>query len=154
MIKFVKVRRLKLNSDKMVRAIENSLTGAAHAAKIDFDVTTQTWKNRPQFTIQTFPGRRIVSTDDLIYKFVDAGTKPHEINPVRAPFLIFQGNYQAKTTPRVIASNPGGASGPTIMTIHVDHPGTEARNFAETIKEKWDRELPEIMQRAIDAEMQ
>lgn len=154
MMKFIKVRRLKLDSNRITRAVENALTGAARAAKIDFDVTTQTWKNRPTFTIQTFPGRRIISTDDLIYKFVDAGTKPHEINPVRAPFLIFQGNYQAKTTPRVIASRSGGASGPTIMTTHVEHPGTEARNFAETIKEKWDRELPEIIQRAIDAEMQ
>src|SRR3990172_10360093 len=90
MIKFVKVRRLKLNSDKMVRAIENALTGAAHAAKIDFDVTTRSWKNRPQFTIQTFPGRRIVSTDNPIYLFIDKGTKRHPIDAVRSPFLIFQ----------------------------------------------------------------
>lgn len=155
MIKFIKVRRLKLNGPSMVKAIENALTGAAMDCKIDFDVTTQTWKNRPAFTVQVLPGRRVISTDSDIYHFVDAGTKPHDIRPVNAPFLAFQGGqYQAKTTPRVIGSRDGGPSGPVVFSMGVHHPGTEARDFTKVIKEKWDKELPEILQRAIDAEMQ
>lgn len=152
-LKFIKLRRKMISGDRIAKAIENALTGAAYDAKADFEVTTQTFDHKPEFVIESSPGHRKVFTDDEIYGMLDRGTRPHPIDPVHAPFLAFSGGHQAKTTPRVIASRPGGSSGPTVYTTHVNHPGTEPREFAKTIKEKWDRELPDIMQRAIDSEM-
>ena len=43
--------------------------------------------------------------------------------------------------------------GKTIVTKIVHHPGTQARKFAETINDKWDKEWPRQIARAIKAVM-
>jgi hypothetical protein len=136
------------------KAIVNAMNGAAKAAKVDFDVTTQTWNNRPVFTIVApTPFERQVMTDNEIYGYVDEGTKPHIIVPrTKKALAFFAGGYKAKTRVRVIGSKAGG-SPPGINTIVpiVHHPGTDAREFSQAIEEKWNDRLPEILQRAIDA---
>lgn len=147
------------NTDELQRVIRNTLTETAKAVKVDFGATVRTWINKPTFRtkwVNNGWGREI-STDSEIYGFVDFGTKPHPITPKRAPMLRFQwggpGSYKPKTLTRQILSQQGGSTGPIVVALKVDHPGTEAREFSETIAEKWDEELPVQMQRAIDAEV-
>jgi hypothetical protein len=126
---------------QMPTLIREAMLDVAGEAKTDFEKTVETWKNKPKFRIDERSRSYTVATDDEVYHFVDKGTKPHPIDPVNASMLAFRGGYQAKTTPRVIASRSGGASGPVIYTSHVDHPGTKARNFSKLIHEKWQKKV-------------
>lgn len=128
--------------DKIVRAVENALNGAALSAKADFGVVTQTWKTKPTFTIEKEPGYRAIMTDDPIFKFVDEGTA------IR--YAHFGPDFRPKTHPRAIGSG-GGAGKMLFLSLTDPMPGIEAREFSDTIEEKWDTELPEILQRAIDS---
>jgi hypothetical protein len=53
----------------------------------------------------------------------------------------------------VIGSGGGSKGGATVFTKRVQHPGTDAREFSEVIAEKWEEQLPMLLQRAIDAEL-
>lgn len=149
----VKVPKELVNTAKLQRAIENALTGEAKAVKVDFGVTTQTWKHRPEFAIESEEGRRVVATDDEVFEFVDAGTRPHIITAHGPGPLVFGVGGSPKTTPKVIGSRAGTKGGAIVRARTVHHPGTAPRDFTETIKEKWDDRLPDVLQRAIDAEV-
>jgi hypothetical protein len=150
----IKVTRgLMADPRKLERVIENALSAAALGAKADFGVTTQTWQHRPRFTIVRKTGERIVSTNDEVYGYVDHGTRAHVIRARGNKPLSFKTGYRAKTSPGRIASSSGSASGSNVFARAVNHPGTKARKFSETIARKWRKELPEIMQRSIDAEV-
>lgn len=136
------------------KVVQNAGRGTAKAIKADYDVTTQTWDNRPSFKIDEESWNEwLIYTESKIYLFVSGGTKPHIIRPRNANKLRFQwggpGSYQAKTTPRVIASRSGGPSGPIVYRRQVNHPGTEAREFPKEIGKKWRREWPRNLARAI-----
>lgn len=143
-----------LDPSSMMRAISNSMTGQAKAVKVDFDVTTHTWSNRPSFKIIN-QGRlnRIIRTTSEIYGFVNFGTKPHVIRAKRAKVLAFQSGYKAKTRPRKIMSRSGGSFGEMQYRKSVKHPGTEARKFDEEIVKKNEPLLQRTVQRAIDFEV-
>jgi hypothetical protein len=137
------------------RAIENTLDGAALDIKVDFAVTTSTWTNQPRFYIRKTKGERFIGTDGLIYKFVSGGTKPHLITAHTPKGLAFYATgFRPKSRVRFIGSNKGQQANKDFrrpMVVH--HPGTQAREYPEVIKEKWDQELPKIFQRAIDSEV-
>lgn len=142
-----------LDAEALARAIENTLDGVAKDIKVDFDVTTQTWKDRPDFAIEKRDGYRSVSTEDEIYGYVNFGTRPHLIMARPGGGLRFQTGFRPKTRVRYIGSNAGGASGPFVGAKSVQHPGSEAREFDQTIQEKWDGLMQNTLQRAIDAEV-
>jgi len=140
---------------RFVKAIETALDGVAMNTKIDFQVTTQTWKNRPVFFIRKRPGEIFVGTTGLVYKFVSGGTRPHLITAHTPRGLAFYATgFSPKTRKRVIASYPGSQANRDLrrpMVVH--HPGTEAREYPEVIAEKYDKLLPAILQRAIDSQI-
>lgn len=139
---------------KQERAIQNALDGTAKDIKVDYLVTIETWKHKPKFVIEkSGQYQRDIFTEDEIYGYVTGGTRPHEIRAKNAPRLAFQTGYSAKTRPNVIRSNVGGRSGPTVFAMSVHHPGTEARNFEDVITEKWAKEWPRNLQRAIFSEV-
>lgn len=143
-----------LNPQQQLRAIQNTLDGAAAGALVDFKTTVATWTHKPGFTIDNSqPDRRIVGTDDQIYAYVNDGTKAHTIRARGKGRLRFQAGYRAKTSPGVIGSRGGGASGPVVYARVVRHPGTRARQLTKAIAEKWQRQLPILMSRAIAAEV-
>lgn len=139
--------------DELERAIENGLDGAAKAVEVDFKVTAQTWKHTPEFSTEKTRGARTVSTTHQIYLFVTGGTKAHVIRAKNGKALAFSSQHRAKTTPRTIGSGPGGRGPTDTMRRAVRHPGTAAREFEVEIAKKWQRELPDVMQRAIDSEV-
>lgn len=126
----------------VVRAVENTLTGVAKNVKVDFDVTTQTWKDRPAFTVTTTPGKRVVATKSDIYRYVSRGTK------VR--YAVMSNPFAPKTRTGYIGSNVG--KGGLAFVGKKPLPGIKAREFEPTIGRKWQKLMPPILQRAIDAE--
>ena len=139
---------------RFVRAVENTLDGAALDVKADFGATTRTWKERPVFYIRSKPGERFIGTDFMVYKWVSDGTRKHLIVAKAGRRLAFYATgFRAKTRPRMIGSNQGRAANSNfVRPLVVHHPGTTAREFPLVIREKYDKLLPKIMQRAIDAE--
>lgn len=151
----IKVPKGHLDAKQILRAVENTLDDMATNAKIDFDVTTRTWSNRPEFTIEKPEYLvRIVGTTSEVYGYVDWGTKPHPIvakNP--SGLLTFQTGYKAKTGIKVIGSKSGGKYGPIRRTPAVQHPGTDSREFSLEIAKKWAKLSTRIFQRAIDSQL-
>lgn len=135
----------KLLRDKVRLAALNALRKQATPIRADFRETVKTWKRKPKFeTKVSLAGSRMtvtVYTTDPIYGYVDKGTKPHVIRPVKAKALHFVTGYSAKTTPRVIGSREGGADGDEVFTKEVQHPGTKAREFDKIIARKWQRKF-------------
>jgi hypothetical protein len=140
------------------RAVQNALKNTAKNVQTDFKVVTQTWDHKPAFPIKDISNAsqlgQEVSTTDEVFGYVEEGTRPHIITPKRGRVLFIPGvNSRPKTRPRVIGSNKGGRDSTFVYTRRVQHPGTEAREFSPTIAKKWQAELPDIVQRAIDAEV-
>lgn len=145
--------KLLFDAKKLTRAVENALDGAADAARVDFEVTTQTWVTQVSFDVTRRVMERIVSTDSRIYGYVNDGTEPHIIRPKNSRLLRFLTPYRAKTEVRVIGSGRGGRGNTTVYARMVRHPGFPGREFDDVIAKKWKNELPRIMQRAIDSEV-
>lgn len=154
-LKAINLKNSVLDVKRMQRAIDNGLNAAALAAKADFGVVTQTWRRTPAFAIEKEPNARTVATEDQVFGFVDDGTKPHLIAPRNGKALRFGVPFSAKTVPGVIASRAGSTGGSVIIRRKpVRHPGTKARNFSQTIAQKWrDGQLRKAIQTAIGAEV-
>ncbi len=78
-----------------------------------------------------------------IFEFVDKGTRPHVIKPKKSnkkQRLVFvwggPGSYQANTLPVAQAhAGPGAVVGGKVVSFpKVNHPGSEARLFSETVE--------------------
>jgi len=141
--------------ERLTRAVENGMQSAAQGVRADFVATTRTWERGVSFTIVA-PGRyqRVIGTDDEIWTMLNAGTRPHLIAPRRGKALAFAVGGRPKTKPRVLGSS-AGSTGNTFVTTRgvVQHPGTKAREWAETAQQKWQDQLPVVVQRAIDSEV-
>jgi hypothetical protein len=143
----VKLPRRKLfDADKMAKAVENALNGLALDVQADFGVTTQTWQTvDPDFNIEKKRGRRIVSTDNKIYGYLNYGT--------RVRHALMSPDFSPKTRKRYIGSNKG-RGGLVAVSRRIRRPGIKAREFDQAIAEKWEKLAPNVFQRAIDSEFQ
>jgi hypothetical protein len=155
-INIVPIIPKKFLSLNLSKVIENQLEETAKAIKVDFEVTTRTWKERPSFFIKAIPNGRRIYTDNFVYMLLDKGTKRHPIAARNAKFLAyFSGGFRAKTRPRWIGSNKGHAANKDFRRPHeVTHPGFPAREYESTIKDKWDKEAPRQFRRALRAELE
>jgi len=126
----------------VLRVVESTLQAVALNVKVDFDVTTQTWKDRPVFTIAKAPLKRLVATKSDIYRFIARGT--------RVRYAVMTGDFAAKTRVGHIGSNIG--KGGLAFVGKIPLPGIKARKFEEVIGAKWQRLTPPIVQRAVDSE--
>lgn len=138
-----------LDPDVYERAIREGLKESADLVKKDLDATVDTWKHKPTFTIKLTGYTITVSTDSEIYGYVDKGTKPHIITAKSKARLRFQQGYSPKTSPGVIGSSEGGPSGDVLFRRVVKHPGTKARKFGKTIKERIAKVMPQRMREKI-----
>lgn len=153
-MKLIIPKKLIADPKKLARALTNALNGVAKDVQIDFKTTTQSWEHKPSFPIQSPSAyRRIVSTDDEVYAFVNDGTRPHIIRPKGGGVLVFRTPFRAKTVPNQIASTAGSVGATNAIARVVNHPGTKARNFDKAIQEKWEKRFAVIMQRSIDSEV-
>ena len=122
-------------------AIKAALDDTAQLVLADFERTTAMWSGKPSFSIEeTGEFARVIGTDDENYARVDAGTRPHVI-VAHGGVLAFPSGGSPKSRPRVIGSSGGSRGSGVVFTKRVNHPGTEGRQFADTIGEKAEAEL-------------
>ena len=142
---------------ELKRAIENAGNMSAKAVEADFVSTVTTWEHKPKFTIEHTrdSGEWDVGTDDKIYGYVSEGTRAHVIKPKDGKRLVFfRTGFKAKSVIGSRRSNIGKKANKDLtFAKQVQHPGTEARKFPETINRIWDKEWPRQIARAIRAVM-
>lgn len=153
------IKPAKLKVKEMRLALLNPLHKMQKELLRDYQETTASWEHKVEFesAVSLALGGATVSviTNDDIYRYVDEGTKPHEIwagiytGLSDKTTLAFPSGFLPKTQPGVIGSGPGASSGPTVFTPYVQHPGTEAREFSLTIKRKWEPLFYEMMAEAM-----
>jgi len=159
------------------KAIEDALRAAQRAwmnkCSEEFRKTTKGWKTRVDwFASMKEQGSATIvdiTTDSDIYRYVDEGTKPHDIAPKKAKSLAFPSIFVPKTRPGSLEVGPGRdvswevkisrfrerrtgrfAAGKMIFRAHVHHPGTKARDFTGQIRKKMEPVLVKDMQKAMD----
>jgi len=120
----------------------------------DWESTVSTWVNAPVFDVEhaAMVGSDIVGTvssDNPVLGYVNNGTVPHLIFPVKAKALRFFSSYQAKTSPGVIGSSAGGSSGDPVFSQGVHHPGSQGRAFDQAIADKRQADFESIIGRLI-----
>jgi len=139
-----KRRALITDLNRIARdAISEALDNEVKPALIkSHELVVADWKNKPKFqtrkdikpakiSMTVFP----VGPNAKIYTFVDQGTEPHIIAAKNVPLLSFNLGYKSKTLARPARTVSGGgtSSGPRVFAKVVHHPGSEAREFSETI---------------------
>lgn len=133
------------------RAVDAGYAKLAALTVEGFERTTATWSKRPTFAVKITRKGFTVSTDSPIFGYVDEGTRPHRIMPKRpGGVLRFQSPFRAKTSPGSIGSGSGSTGGDTVFSRGVNHPGTKARNFTETIQKRIDKVKADVMQAEIN----
>ena len=141
-----KRRALLTDLNNIVRKeLERALDNEVKPALIkSHEIVVANWKNKPNFQTRKYirPDKismTVFPTGDNadIYTYVDQGTKPHPIRPVRAKMLRFRTGYQPKTLARPARTVAGGGTttGPEVRAMLVKHPGSKAREFSRTIAE-------------------
>ena len=139
---------LKLNHKALDAAVNQTLKDFQKIAIAAHEETTENWKHDVKFHARRmdFPGKSgqegvavKVWTDDVVWGYVDEGTKPHDIRPKKpGGVLAFPSAFAPKTQPRSLKSGAGSSGGPVVVTQAVHHPGTKARNFSAMLQRKLD----------------
>ena len=137
--------RLKWMAKELNLKLKEAVSISALGAKANFKKTTRTWNTQPRFGIEVTRMKDSFSaeigTNNLIYKWVEEGTRAHPIDAVNAPSLAFNTVFVAKTVPGRLSSRRGRSSGPIARPQHVDHPGTTAREFRVPILKRGKKQL-------------
>lgn len=150
------IKPKKLKEDAMRLALLSGLHEVGAGITQDFKKTTASWDHEVKFeTLISLKGGPaiVVGTDDEIYRYVNDGTRPHRIYARPGKRLAFtwggKGSYKAKTSPGVIGSTAGGATGNMTFRSYVNHPGTKARDFEGVIQKSWQKRYMKRMQEAM-----
>lgn len=127
------IKPSRLNEDALRLQLLNLTRDVGRGIKKDFEKTTATWDNKPEFTITRSVSRKrgpevLVGTDDEIYKFVDEGT--------RVRHAVMTTPFVSKTVPNVIGSRRG-VGGRLFVSRRIQRPGIKARNFTKILQKKW-----------------
>lgn len=148
-----------IKPEQYLKAYAGAINDALKTGQQYFNRTTHTWDTKVRFKITraralSFGLHGEVYTTNLIYHFVNAGTKKHKIRAKKANALVFvwggRGSYKAQTTPRIIGSRFGGATGFTNYRKEVNHPGTEAREFDQEVARLIKKQLEDDVQNRIN----
>lgn len=114
-----------LDPNIFANAFEQASRAMEHDVKGAFIDATSTWKNKPVWRgyVRLSADNIYISvgTTDLIFKFVDEGTKAHIIRPIKAKMLHWV----------------DAGSGEDRFAKEVHHPGTKAQHISKDIREIW-----------------
>ena len=140
--KVIKPSRLKIA--EVWYAIQAELEKVGKDIVKDFEKTTSTWTDKPEFEMLTDdnPPSVLVATDDKIYGYVSGGT--------RVRYATMTNPFQAKTQPGVIGSR-AGVGGMLFISKKHPRPGIKARKFEQTIQKKWKSNFKKRMEKAMSA---
>lgn len=135
------VRAIQMTVMKVQTAVAQAVDTTAESTRKKFELAVRQWKNKPRFIRRRKSADKGVISSEVvgqgspkvlaIFGYVDEGTEAHLIFPKKpGGKLRFQTGYSARTSP---VANPnsgtGEASGKTVFSKGVMHPGTEAREF-------------------------
>jgi hypothetical protein len=140
------------------REMTQAMSDTGALMKQFHELVVRDWDHRPSFVIgyNVTPDRIFVrvyprGANAKLWRYVDEGTKPHDIYPrARGGRLKFQTGYSPRTAATAkfnvgTGSSIGGwASKKTGEPVH--HPGTEAREFTKTIQD----EMKPLFERLIE----
>jgi hypothetical protein len=160
LVRQVRGRRKHPNWSGIVKETERTLDAVAKPRLLEYPKKiVANWEHKPEFRAM----KRITRNSIRVYVYpmgpnkkywvwTSRGTRPHPIEPKRAPILAFPSIYIPKTQPRGPSyGGPGTSSGPTVFAMHVDHPGTKPRHFEEAwgrwAKTWFRREMENAMRR-------
>lgn len=119
----------------------------------DLKRVVKTWKKKPTFTYkrQRRGASETFSTqvNDPRWKWLNDGTPPRRIVPVRAKRLRFMSGYEPATAPNRIISKQARSFGDTVYSLGVDHPGIKARNFNQRLSKRNQPKFKQFMQDAL-----
>lgn len=154
----VHVSGKRLSSRDFVDSILNKMKSkTVPEIRALFAQTTEGWKNKLSFSFKTWSNSDEIGTEVYPdgdnaeqYKLVSLGSPPHPIRAKNGPLLHFQTGYRASTSPGRLLSRANFRSGPWMSAPSVNHPGFEARNFPEAIKEEYNATFVRDMQEAIN----
>lgn len=138
--------------DGMKKLVDRALRRQTENEARSFRRGTATWKHKPTFHIVKSKDEigYEVYTDSEIWKWVNFGTRRHDIFPVKAKALRFQTGYNPKTAVGQIGSVKGGKFGPEVTRASVDHPGIEPRRFDELVLDKAEERYERALLTEID----
>lgn len=144
-------RRIK--SQDWITAYEKAQEKTIKLIERDLKATVRTWETVVRFKVRkvkTADGFGLeASTENRIYHFVDAGTRPHRISAKGGGLLRFQTGYVAKTRVGIIGSRQGGAFGDWRSAESVQHPGFPGREFTERIRRRRQTTLEQETRQAL-----
>lgn len=146
-----------LNRLAMLKQLQDGMQKLGEDIRDDFERTVKTWHDKPDFEPAhnkvLLVGANMMKvesvTEDLTYKYVVDGTRPHIIRPRIAKQLRYPGTFSPKTVPGLIDSGPGFSGPPGQRRMEVHHPGVEARHFDRAIRDKQKANAKQIMSSAI-----
>jgi len=147
-LRISKVGRMPKQPKGIDLAIIKVVDKEASDTRKDFQRTTRTWKSKPDFYIRVRGKQsREVYTTNIIYSYVEGGTKPHVIRVRFAKTLRFNtSGFKPKSRPNSIASYGGAAAQPpTAFPKQVQHPGMKARNYVKLIQAKSQKRFKQNM---------
>lgn len=141
MFTFKSIKPAKFKSSIFREELTLAAEKMAPQIKKDFQKTSATWKEKPEFQAGVQIGRAAgirggpstgvaveVVTDNAIYGYIDEGT--------RVRYATMTPDFQAKTKPKVIRSYRG-RGGLLFVNKKRPRPGIKAREFSKTIRKKW-----------------
>lgn len=157
LLKVVKPNRIK--EKDMYDVLYNAVRRQRAVVLKDYEGTVETWKEKPKFVAEvsiTNAGPRLeVYTTNEIYRYVDEGTRPHEIwagaytGKSDKKVLAFPSAFSPKTKPNSLKSGAGSKGKVDTFRPYVNHTGTEARNFSEQIYKKNEKSFKREMEKAM-----
>lgn len=143
-----------------VRDLELAIVSAgreiADGISKDYTDVQKTWNNTSDpITTTANPYKWRIEVKGKIFRYVDHGTRRRKIKAKRGKTLAFRAGYKRKSRKGSLTASSGGPFGDTVFAKEINHPGTDAREFTETIRAKWfdgkravaiaDRELREVI---------
>lgn len=147
-----------INLNKVRSALADAKSRMADVIEFEYQKTTATWNEKPNFVKEIKTGEVYVHPDmrttiGRIYMYTDLGTKPHVIVARNKPRLVFNWPTIPKTRPRHIGSGLGHKGANLAVKKSVRHPGTTPREFSETISKmqgpKFSRLVQNLLREAL-----
>lgn len=156
------IKPVEFKSDAIDRELRKAAREAGEWEIKEFERVTTGWSGeRPEWTLRAYSTKKEIGVIIALrnenslgakkWQWLDKGTKPHIIRPVKAKQLAFRTPYNAGSIPGVIrtfkSSQPAGAKLVFAQVVH--HPGTKARGWSAILR----KDAQKVFERYMSAAM-
>jgi len=154
----VSLPKTKFTNKKWKSELQKAMKDAGRDLKGLFQKTVYGWSNKPRFVASYLNLNNsffVTVTPEGEYaeqwKLVSLGSPHHRIPKSGYARMKFRPGYRSATVPGTLLSRRAYRSGKErFASLIVDHPGFEARNFPEMIREEYEDKFGKNMQDAIN----